>query len=94
VQPLKKDTPSTVPNHTKPLARKDADETAKFLKQLLGFLENNNWQAEDCLSQIRLRLEDHNPAELAAIESHILNLEFDAAAALVKKLHNDLYTPL
>ena len=72
----------------------DLNDTVLLLERLLTYLESNSWQAEDCLEQIRCRMNGLYAAELSAIGHCLINLEFSTAADQVRKLRDQLYFPV
>ncbi|MGR9116316.1 MAG: PAS domain S-box protein [Gammaproteobacteria bacterium] len=75
------------------LSKEDVKETLVLLDQLLNYLETNNWRAEDCLEQVKLRMDGLYPQELSFINNHIIDLDFKTAADFVKKLRDCIYSP-
>lgn len=68
--------------------------TVDLLDQLNRYLETNNWQAEDCLAQVKCLLNGHYPKEMATLSDYIAELEFTAAGECVKNLRALLDSPL
>ena len=75
------------------LSNKEVKETVGLLDQLVKHLEANNWQAEDCLEQVKIHLGELYPQELSMISNYLIDLEFGTAADCVKKLRDSLYSP-
>ena len=63
----------------------------ELLEQLIVYLETNNWQAEDCLEQVRRQLNGHYAQDLEMIYNYVVDLEFSKAIEYVKKLQEALY---
>jgi len=79
---------------TATLSREALTSTQAILERLIHYLENNNWQAEDCLEQVKFNLHGHYQKELASIQNHLIDLDFSTAAEYVKKLQDSLYESL
>lgn len=69
------------------------NETVVLCDRLIDFLEANNWQAEDCLEEVVLRMSGGHAQELARIKNYLTDLEFAAAADCVRDLRDRLRTP-
>ena len=65
-----------------------------LLEQLIVYLETNNWQAEDCLEQIKRQLNGHYAQDIEIIYNYVVDLEFIKAIDYVKKLQEVLYESL
>lgn len=72
----------------------DLNEIVTLFDKLIGFLEANNWHAEDCLEHINVRLGDVYAHEMKRIKNHLEDLEFQAAADCVRKLRERLHAPI
>ncbi|MGR9045164.1 MAG: response regulator [Gammaproteobacteria bacterium] len=88
-------TPAQSESESKPSSpNTNTGETIELLDKLILYLETNNWQAEDCLEQVKLCLGSHYAEELSVIGNHLIDLEFTVAADCVKKLRSSLYLPI
>ncbi|MDZ4149858.1 Hpt domain-containing protein, partial [Methylicorpusculum sp.] len=72
----------------------DLNEIVILFDKLIGFLETNNWHAEDCLEHINARLGEVYGHEMKRIKNHLEDLEFQAAADCVRKLRERLHAPI
>ncbi|MBS3954600.1 MAG: response regulator [Methylomicrobium sp.] len=72
----------------------DLNEIVTLFDKLIGFLDANNWHAEDCLAHINGRLGEVYAHEMKRIKSHLEDLEFQAAADCARKLKERLHAPI
>jgi|GEM_PF-654353 len=70
------------------------NETVALCERLIDFLEANNWQAEDCLDELELRMGGGYAQELAIIKNYLMDLDFAVAADCVKELRDRLRTSI
>ena len=66
-------------------------EINRLFDQLIGFLETNNWDAEDCLEQIDRHLGDTHHHEIIRIKDQLVDLEFEAAAEKARNMKARLH---